>query len=54
MPGAEGPLARIDLDHLMLCKTLRPGETLTYWFGNCWSKGDIQTSQAWFDLVWNQ
>jgi hypothetical protein len=54
MPGANQPLARIDLDHLMLCKTLRPGETLTYWFGNCWSKGDIQTSQAWFDLVWNQ
>ena len=53
MPGTDLPLARIDLDHLMLCKTLRPGETLTYWFGNCWSKGDIQASQDWFDLVWN-
>lgn len=37
--------------HLVCTKTVRPGETVSYQFGSCWSKGNIGNSLDWFDLV---
>lgn len=54
MPGAETAVLRPDLDHLLLVKSVQSGEPLTYWFGSCWSKGDIKTPQDWFQLVTEQ
>lgn len=53
MPDADG--AALMEGHSVLCKEIASGETVTYWFGNCWSKGgDIATAQEWFDLVEKQ
>lgn len=40
--------------HGICVKKIASGETLTYWFGSCWSKGDVKTSGDWFDIVRNQ
>lgn len=37
-------------DHAVALKTVKPSETITYWFGSCWSKADIKTAQEWFGL----
>lgn len=52
MPGAESicPL-EANKPHLVATKTIVPGETLTYWFGSCWSKGEIKTAEEWIELV---
>ncbi|MCQ2184889.1 MAG: DUF4861 domain-containing protein [Bacteroidales bacterium] len=34
--------------HGLCGKKIASGETFTYWFGNCWSKGDIKSADAWF------
>jgi len=49
MPGAEDTMSM--LDHLICVKTIKSGETVSYCFGNCWSKGDIKTADDWFKLV---
>ena len=54
MPDSEATVLRVDLDHALLLKNVKPGETLTYWFGSCWSKADVKTFGDWFDLVVNQ
>ena len=54
MPDSEATVLRVDLDHALLLKNVKPGETLTYWFGSCWSKGDVKTFADWFNLVVNQ
>lgn len=51
MPGADGVHLTGDGTHGICVKTVKSGETLTYWFGSCWGKGDIQTPEAWFNLV---
>lgn len=52
MPGAE-KICALDANkpHLVALKSVAPGERLSYWFGSCWSKGDIKTAQEWVDLV---
>lgn len=37
--------------HLAGIRNIKPGDTVTYWFGSCWTKGDIKTAADWFDLV---
>lgn len=37
--------------HLAGIRNVKPGDTVTYWFGSCWTKGDIKTAADWFDLV---
>ena len=54
MDGAQQVFADPELDHSLCTRIVRSGETLTYWFGSCWSRGDIQNAQAWFDLVKKQ
>lgn len=39
--------------HIVALKTVKPGESLTYHFGSCWSKGDIDSFGEWFSLVSN-
>ena len=38
-------------DHGMVYRQVKSGDTFTYYFGSCWSKGEITTAQEWFDLV---
>ena len=40
-----------DLDHAIVVGIVRSGEAFRYRFGSCWSKGDIQTADAWFAKV---
>ena len=51
MPDSEATVLRVDLDHALLLKNVKPGETLTYWFGSCWSKGDVKTYLDWLGLA---
>ena len=55
VPGA-GDAGRLSEDgtHLLVCKEIASGEPFRYSFGSCWSKGNIQTAEAWFDLVIKQ
>lgn len=39
--------------HICIAK-VRSGEPLTYWFGSCWSKGDIKDFQQWTNTVKSQ
>lgn len=34
-------------EHSVVLATVRSGEPLTYWFGSCWSKGDVTDFQVW-------
>lgn len=43
-----------NVPHIVGIKNVKPGETVTYWFGSCWTKGDIKTASDWFDLVKEQ
>lgn len=40
-----------DGSHSICSRTVKSGETLTYWIGSCWSKGDIKTKEEWNDAV---
>ena len=51
MPDAEHVLLRQDLDHALLLKHIASGESITYWFGSCWSKGDVKTYLDWLGLA---
>ncbi|MBP3270184.1 MAG: DUF4861 family protein [Bacteroidales bacterium] len=53
MPGAESAFYSPEFDHALLTKEITSGGTVSYRVGSCWSKGDIKTSSAWFDLVRN-
>ena len=37
--------------HGACLKKIAAGQTLEYWFGSCWSKGDITGSAEWFVLA---
>jgi len=52
MPGAENVMPlEANRPHLVCTKEVKPGETLTYYFGSCWTKGDIKTFQDWESMV---
>ena len=36
--------------HGACLKKVASGQPLEYWFGSCWSKGDIKGSAEWFEL----
>mgnify|MGYP004445496451 FL=1 len=51
-PGAESVMKiESGKPHLVATKTIKSGEALTYWFGSCWSKGDVKNAASWFKLV---
>lgn len=39
--------------HGVCLKTVASGQPLEYWYGSCWSKGDIKGSAEWFELSAN-
>ena len=51
LPGAEKVFACGELDHALLLKTIKSGESVNYCFGSCWSKGNIQEPADWFKMV---
>ena len=51
MSGADWTGILDDGTHLALVRSIASGEPLRYRFGSCWSKGDIQDSDAWFRMV---
>lgn len=50
MPESSVTLSH-GMDHSVCVRTIKSGETLTYWTGSCWSKGDIKSASDWFDQV---
>ena len=53
VPGAESVRLSHGDDHGICGRKVKSGETFTYWFGSCWSKGDVKTAEEWFDIVKN-
>jgi hypothetical protein len=51
LPGAEKVFACEELDHALLLKSVKSGESVSYCFGSCWSKGEVKTAGDWFSLV---
>lgn len=51
MPDAENVRLSHGDDHGIVTKTVKSGESMTYYFGSCWSKGDIKTAEEWFSAV---
>lgn len=51
VPGAERVCITEDGNHGLCIRDIKSGETFTYWFGSCWSKGDIKSAAEWRKLV---
>ena len=51
MPGADSVTIADGGRHGVCLKTVASGQTLEYWFGSCWSKGEIKGSAHWFELA---
>lgn len=51
VPGAKNACLSADQTHGIVSKTIRSGKPFTYYFGNCWSRGGVETSEEWFSLV---
>lgn len=54
MPDAE-QIVRIEgkRNHIAGLKTIAAGDTVTYWFGSCWSKGGVENAEDWFTIIEN-
>jgi len=50
MPAADTSFVMADNTHSVCCRTIAPGETITYYFGSCWTKGDVKTYEQWQEL----
>ena len=51
LPGADYVGLSHGDDHGICVKKVKSGEPFTYYFGSCWSKGNIQTAADWFETV---
>lgn len=51
MPDFEGMEYNEGLDHALLTRTVTSGQTVTYFSGSCWSKGEVKTAKDWFALA---
>jgi len=47
MPECDKVLLTKDGTHAVCCKEVHSGETLTYWFGSCWTGGTIKNYLSW-------
>ena len=54
VPGAENVCVHDELEHGIATREVKSGEVFTYCFGSCWSKGDLQTAEAWFAEIEKQ
>ena len=50
-PDAGSVSVSPDGTHGLVCRSVRSGETFSYLFGSCWSKGDLKTAEDWFARV---
>jgi len=53
MPAADLVTIADGGRHGVCLKKIAKGETLEYWFGSCWSKGEIAGASVWFELAAN-
>ena len=51
VPGATFCRVSTDGVHGLAGKCVKSGEPFVYYFGNCWSKGDVKTAEEWFEIV---
>ena len=51
VPGAQSVSVTPDGAHGICTRSVKSGETFTYYYGSCWSRGDVKTSGEWFDIV---
>jgi len=51
LPGADKVQLVDGGSHGVCLKKVASGQPLEYWFGSCWSKGEIPAANLWFDLV---
>ncbi|MBQ0096766.1 MAG: DUF4861 family protein, partial [Bacteroidales bacterium] len=51
VPGAKSVSVTEDGMHGLVSRYVKSGEPFVYYFGNCWSKGDVKTASQWFELV---
>ena len=51
MPGADAVTVVDGGKHGVCLKKVASGEPLEYWYGSCWSKGEIIGFNQWFDLA---
>jgi hypothetical protein len=51
VPGAQSVRISEDGIHGLCARFVRSGEPFAYYFGSCWSKGDITTAEDWFTAV---
>lgn len=51
VPGADLVEKSADGSHALVGKKIVSGEPFTYYFGSCWSKGDVKTAEDWFSMV---
>lgn len=51
MPGADAVTIVDGGKHGVCLKKVASGEPLEYWYGSCWSKGEIIGFNQWFDLA---
>ena len=51
MPGADAVVIADGGKHGVCLKKVASGEPLEYWYGSCWSKGEIIGFNQWFDLA---
>lgn len=51
VPGTDKTAVIDDGKHGICTKTITSGETFTYWFGSCWTGGEIKSSSQWFEIV---
>lgn len=51
LPQADSVTLIDDERHGACLKKIASGQTLEYWFGSCWSKGEIAGFNQWFELA---
>jgi len=51
VPDAESTAVIDNGRHGICTKTITSGQTFSYWFGSCWTGGDVKSAQEWFKLV---
>lgn len=47
----ETVMANSAANHALAYKTIKNGEKVEYWFGSCWSKGEIKDFEQWVAAV---
>lgn len=54
MPGAQASYITEDKKHGVCTRFVKPGESLVYYFGSCWSEGNVKTAADWLAEVGRQ